>query len=82
MEAQMINPPQHTSSYRERFRTGLILGGILVAIIVSIFLVKDAETGAASLLPHFATTTKHVAHEYVSLGIEGATKVIIGLLNF
>jgi hypothetical protein len=82
MEAQMINPAQHTSSYRERFRTGLILGGILVAIIVSIFLVRDAEAGAASLLPHFATTTKQVVQESTKLGVESATKVIIGLFNF
>ena len=84
MEAQMMNPAQNTSSKRELFRTGLILGGILVAIIVSIFLIKDAgaEVGAASLFPHFATTTKQVVHESASMGVENIAKVIVGLFNF
>jgi hypothetical protein len=82
MEAQMINPAQNTSSNRERFRTGLILGGILVAIIVSIFLVRDAEAGATLLLPHLATTTKQLFHQSSNLCIESATNLMVSLVSF
>jgi hypothetical protein len=83
MEAQMMNPAQNTSSNRERFRTGLILGGILVAIIVSIFLVKDAgAVGDASLLPHFTATAQHFTQEAVSMGVQNFVNAFISLFNF
>ena len=80
MEAQMMNPAQNTSSNRERFRTGLILGGILVAIIVSIFLASDAgAVGDGSLLPHFTAAAQHFTQESISMGVQN---LFSSLFNF
>jgi hypothetical protein len=84
MEAHIINRAQTTTSSGERFRTVLILGGIIVAIIVSIFLVNDAGTegGTASILPHFATATQQLMHKSAILGFKSVSEVIAGAFNF
>jgi hypothetical protein len=83
METQIVNPAQNKSSNRERFRTGLILGGILVAIIVSIFLASDAgAVGGAALLPHFTATAQHAAQESVSMGVENFINQFSSLFSF
>ncbi|HTF19755.1 MAG TPA: hypothetical protein VK658_16900 [Chryseolinea sp.] len=84
MEAQMIHSAQNTSRSLDGFRTGLIVGGILVAIIVSIFLLHDtgANAGVVSLLPQIAITTKQVAQQSANLGVENVTSVITNLFNF
>ena len=83
METQIVNPAQNKFSNRERFRTGLILGGILVAIIVSILLASDAGAeGGASLLPHFTATAQQAAHESVNISVHNIVNEFRSLFNF
>lgn len=82
MEAQMANLTQRISSSRIRFRTGLILGGIVVAVIVSSFLMQDTnfETGF-SILPHLPSTTKQIVQQSTNLSLEKFTTAIDYLFN-
>ena len=83
METQIVNPAQNKFSNCERFRTGLILGGILVAIIVSIFLASNAGAeGGASLLPHFTATAQQAAHESVNISVPNIVNEFRSLFNF
>jgi hypothetical protein len=85
MAARMtLSTAQKTSNNSERFRTGLILGGIVVAIIVSIFLTQDTgpESGLHSWLPQFTANVKLVANSVPSITIESISSSIAGLLKF
>ena len=71
MKAQATNSAQNLFGSRERFRTGLIFGGIVVAIIVSIFLVQDAgaQPSITNLLPR-GSVSSHLAQPTTTVGVE------------
>jgi len=85
MKAQTtLSAAQTSSNNRARFRTGLILSGIVVAVIVSIFLTQDAraESGLHAWLPQFAAHTKLAANSMPSITIDYISSSITGLLKF
>lgn len=55
MKAQVINDAQQLTHNREQFRIALIIGGIMIAIIVSLFVMHDAgiQPSFTSALPEF-----------------------------
>jgi hypothetical protein len=71
MKTQLTTSAQNLSSSSTRFRTGLILGGIVVAIIVSIFVAQDAvaQPVISSLVPHVTLVTKQAANQNTNLGV-------------
>jgi hypothetical protein len=79
MKTQATHPAQNLSGSRERVRTGLIFGGIVVAIIVSIFLVQDA--GAQSSFNHLIpkTSAKQLTHSGATFGVEAVSNLIVAI---
>lgn len=75
MKTQLTNIAQTT---RERVRTGLVIGGIIVAVIVSLFVAHDvtAKPVVTSVLPALTSMTKHVTHQTTNLNVDGINKVI------
>jgi hypothetical protein len=58
-------------SVKETSRMALIVGGVIVAILVSPFLIKDADVRTHfSILPHVSSATKHVAQNATSLIVD------------
>jgi hypothetical protein len=85
MKAQMIlSAAQNASNSRERFRTGLILGGIVVAVIVSIFLTQNAgsESGLHLWFPQFTAKASLVANSVSNTMIDNLSSSITNLINF
>lgn len=82
MEAQTTNLTHTHTSGQNRFRTGLILAGIVVAIVEFAFLMQDTgiDTGF-SILPHFTPTAKQMIQQTANLGIEKFTSVVAYLFN-
>ncbi|MEJ1237067.1 hypothetical protein WBG78_03000 [Chryseolinea sp. T2] len=78
MKAQLTNPAQNATSSRERFRTGLILGGIVVAIIASIFFSQEVSGQAIvpSVMPHTSMLVKQVTHQSTNVCVEVVSNVI------
>jgi hypothetical protein len=79
MKTQATNPAQNLSGSRERFRTGLIFGGIVVAIIVSIFLVQDA--GARPSFTHLIpkTSSRQLTPSAAAFGVEAISNLIASI---
>ena len=78
MKAQLTNPVQNATSSHERFRAGLILGGIVVAIIVSIFLSQEVngQTIVPSIMPHTSVVAKQVVLQSTNISVEAVIDVI------
>ena len=71
MKTQITNPAQIPDSSSARFRTGLILGGILVAIIVSVFVAQDAiaKPVISSLLPQASLVAKQAGNQTSNMSV-------------
>lgn len=79
MKAQATNPAQSVTASKERFRTGLILGGIVVAIIVSIFLSHDVhgQIIIPSVIPHSTSLLIKTAEDQpAGIGIQVLVNII------
>jgi|GEM_PF-3866825 hypothetical protein len=81
MKAQLTNPVQNATNGRERFRAGLIAGGIVVAIIVSIFLSQEVsgQNLVPSIMPHTSMVAKQAAFQSTNIYVEVVTNVLARL---
>ncbi|MEO5978275.1 MAG: hypothetical protein ABIS36_12110 [Chryseolinea sp.] len=63
-------------------RTALIVGGIIVAIIVSPFLMRDIDVHANfSILPHVGTSTNQIVQQATSLSVDRFRTLITAAVN-
>jgi hypothetical protein len=64
-----------------RFRTGLMLAGVVIAIVVSPFLVHETGVETGSMLPSAAATIKQVIGQTTSPGVESVVSGVVGLFK-
>lgn len=84
MEAKMITPAtQNSVNNRELSRIGLIIGGIMVAIITVIFLTHDGvDTGFMSWIPQFVAGNKMVFQSTPGVDVPNVPDLLSILIQF